>query len=708
MAAKTKTTTSKTAKTRTKTVKASATAKASGPRKSANPLLGRWKRGPLDLPPFGQFSAADFPAAFREGMKRHAADIAAITRNEKKPTFANTIVPLEKAGDMLERTASLFWNLVGADSTDDLRRLESEWAPKLAAHSTRMMLDPKLFKRIEAVWEKRDSATLDAEQRRVVDLHYRSFVRAGAQLGRKEKARVGAINERLASLVATFMQNVLKDEQSWRMELAEKDLDGLPDNLRAAARRAADDAGLPDKYVITAARSSVEGFLTFSSRRDLREKAFRAWTARGANGGETDNTKILAEVVQLRADYARLLGYENFAAYTLDDAMAKTPAAVHDLLQRMWTPALAAAMRERDALQEEAKAEGAKGKIAAWDWRFYAEKVRRKRFDFDESALRPYLELDYMIEAAFDCATKLFGLRFTELKDAPRYHPDVRVWKVTKRGGDVVGLFLGDYFARPSKRSGAWMSAFRSQNGLEKVRPIIVNVLNFARAGDGEPVLLSWDDARTLFHEFGHALHGLLSDVTYPSIAGTAVSRDFVELPSQLYEHWLDQKEVLRGFARHWKTAEPIPDSLIRKLKAARNFNQGFATVEYLSSALVDMKLFEADAGDLDMIAFEKATLAEIGMPDEIVMRHRLPHFMHIVGGYGAAYYSYLWSEVMDADAFEAFIEAGSPFDRKMAKKLQTHIYAAGNRSDPEEAWRAFRGRPPRVEGLLKKRGLAA
>jgi peptidyl-dipeptidase Dcp len=504
------------------------------------------------------------------------------------------------------------------------------------------------------------------------------------------------------------LQNVLKDEQSWRLVLdGEADLAGLPASVRAAAARAASDLGLEGQHVVTLARSSVEAFLQFSARRDLREEAFRAWVRRGEMGGDTDNCGIVAETVALRAELARLLGYQTFAAYSLAETMANTPTAVRRLLDEVWPRAVARAGDERTALQALVEVEGGNFELAPWDWRFYAEKQRKARYDLDDAEIRPYLQLDNVIEAAFDCASRLFGLRFRELSGLPSYHPDVRAWEVTDASGRHVGLFLGDYFARPSKRSGAWMSALRGQHKLDgEVRPIIVNVMNFARGAEGAPTLLSFDDARTLFHEFGHGLHGLLSDVTYPSISGTNVVRDFVELPSQLYEHWFMRPEVLERFALHGETGAPMPAPLVKRLEAARHFNQGFATVEYMACAYLDMALHELTEREaLDVSAFERTTLERLGMPREIVPRHRLPHFLHIMGGYAAGYYSYLWSEVMDADAFAAFEEAGDVFDAETARRLEQHIYAAGNRRDPLEAYVAFRGRPPRIGALLRKRG---
>lgn len=678
--------------------------------KSANPLMARWG-GPYKLPPFEKIETRHFKPALEAALRAHMREIEAIVKNPAKPSFANTIVALEKSGKDLNRIAAVFHNLEATDSTPEMQELAREMSPRFAAHETRILLDKRLFKRVDQLNQNRDALKLTEEERRVLERHHLGFVRAGAKLSAQAKARVKEINARLASLVTQFMQNVLKDEQSWQLVLnGDRDCAGLPEPLRAAAERAAADKGLAGKALITLQRSSVEGFLTFSSRRDLREQAFKAWIARGANGGGTDNRGIVAEVVALRAEHARLMGFKSFADFNLEDTMAKRPAAVDELLRSVWPKALVRAQEERDALAAEARREGGNFTVAPWDWRYYAERVRKAKFDLDESEIRPYLQLDKMIAAAFDCATRLFGLTFKELKDAPKYHPDVRVWEVQDKSGQHVGIFYGDYFARSSKRSGAWMSNFRTQHRLGQGQsPVIINVLNFVKGAPGAPVLLSFDDARTLFHEFGHGLHGLLSNVTYPSISGTAVATDFVELPSQLYEHWLSTPDVLKRYALHYETGEPMPDPLRQRLKSAANFNQGFATVEYTASALVDMALYACEDGSIfDVEKFEADALKRLGMPDEIVMRHRLPHFMHIIGGYAAGYYSYMWSEVMDADAFAAFEETGDVFDQKTAGKLKEFIYSAGNRRDPHEAYLAFRGRPPKIEGLLKKRGLAA
>ncbi len=684
-------------------------AKRSTAKTSSNPLLQPW-RTLFGIAPFNKIETEHFEPALKTAFTSHRREIAAIANNPAKPTFANTILAMEKSGRELERVARVFSNLEATDCTEELASVARTMSPRFAAHESAILLDSKLFRRVDDLYARRDTLDLDPEALRLLERTHLNFVRAGAELKPAGRKRVGAIKERLASLVTQFMQNVLKDEQTWHLVLiGERDLAGLPDGFRASAARAAEERGLTGKHVITLARSSVEGFLTFSARKDLREEAFNAWVCRGANGGDTDNRGILAEVVSLRQEYANLLGYDTFAEFALSDTMAKTPAAVNQLLGEVWGYALRKVGEEKEALAAAARADGTNTAIAAADWRYYAEKVRKQRYDLDEAELRPYLQLDQIIVAAFDCANRLFGLSFTALDDLPRYHPDVRAWEVTNRRGEHVGLFLGDYFARPSKRSGAWMSSFRGQHKLGKgSRPIIVNVMNFAKGAEGEPALLSFDDARTLFHEFGHGLHGLLSDVTYPSLWGTSVSRDFVELPSQLYEHWLAQPDVLTRFARHYKTGKPMPARLLKKLKAARNFNQGFATVEFTASALADMKLYAATPPPADVDKFEAEVLGDIEMPAEIVMRHRLPHFMHIVSGYAAGYYSYMWSEVMDADAFAAFEEAGDIFDRKTADRLKRYIYSAGNMRDPEAAYVKFRGRPPAVEGLLKNRGFVS
>jgi peptidyl-dipeptidase Dcp len=672
-----------------------------------NPLLLPWS-GPYGLPPFESIRPDQFSPAFTTALAEQQAEIAAIAESPEAPTFANTVEALERSGIALKRVGGVFFNLAGSHTNDAIQAVEREMAPVLAKHRNSIFMNEALFRRVDALYNERENLGLTAEQARVLERYHTIFVRAGAQLAPDEKKRLAAVTERLASLGTQFSQNVLADEKSYRLVLeTEEDLAGLPSFLREAAAQAAEEAGLKGKYVITLSRSSIEPFLQFSSRRDLREQAFKAWAARGDNGNATDNKAIIAEMVALRAERAKLLGDD----FKLADTMAKTPDAVLALLNEVWTPARSRAQTERDALQAQAQMRGDNIEIAPWDWRYYADQVRMARHNLDEATIKPYFQLDRIIDAAFDTAHRLFGLTFRELQDFPRYHPDIRAWQVTDDEGAPVGIFIGDYFARGSKRSGAWMSAFRSQERLTgDIRPIIVNVMNFAKAAPGEPSLLSFDDARTLFHEFGHALHGLLSNVTYPLLAGTSVSTDFVELPSQLYEHWLSQPEILRRYATHYRTGEPIPEALLKRLMAARNFNQGFSTVEYLASAFVDIDLHRRKhSGELDVSAFEKESLERIGMPREIIMRHRTPHFAHVFSGdgYSSGYYSYLWSEVLDADAFTAFEETGDAFNRDMADKLKRFIYSAGNLRDPAEAYRAFRGRLPTPDALLVKRGLA-
>ena len=675
---------------------------------SANPLLAAWI-GPYEIPPFGEIQAVHFKPAFDTALARHNEEIAGIADNPAKPTFANTIDALESAGEPLKRVAAVFWNRTGAHTDDAIQAIEREMAPRMAAHSSAISSNAALFKRVEQLYRQRAQMKLTAEQARVLDRTRRSFIRAGAKLDETGKTRMGEIKQRLAGLGTAFGQNILADEKSFELALpTTSDRAGLPDFLVAAAASAARERGSKASHVVTLSRSLIEPFLTFCDRRDLREIAWKAWIKRGDNGGATDNWGNVAETLRLRGEQSKMLGYDSYAAYKLDDTMAKTPAAVRKLLERVWKPARAKALAERNMLQAQAAKEGANIAIEPWDWRYYADKVRRAEFALDEAEIKPYLSLDNMLAAALTTAERLFGLKFCEVHGLKLLHPDVRAFEVADAKGQHLGLFLGDYFARPSKRSGAWMSAYRGQRKLGgNVRPIIANTCNFARAPDGQPSLLSLDDARTLFHEFGHALHGLLSNVRYPSLAGTAVARDFVELPSQLYEHWLGVPDLMAEFARHHETGEPMPRALIGRIKAAGTFNQGFATTEFLASAIVDMDFHAAPAG-ADPKKIEAETLARIGLPREIVMRHRTPHFAHVFSGdgYSAGYYSYLWSAVLDADAFAAFEETGNVFNKKVATRLRKFVYAAGASREEKEAYIGFRGKLPSVDGLLKVRGL--
>ena len=677
---------------------------------TSNPLLAPWT-GEFQVPPFSEIAPEHFEPAFEQAMAEHDREIAAIIANPQVPDFENTIAALELSGHALARTADVFFALSGAHTNDAIMAVEREISPRLAAHHNAIYLNGDLFRRVEAVMQKAASMSLTDEQARVLERYHTAFRRAGAHLDAAAKKRLAEIGQRLATLGTSFSQNVLADERDTYLVLeSEADLAGLPDFLRTAMREAAEARGLAGKHVVTLSRSIVEPFLQYSSRRDLREKAFRLWMTRGDNNNATDNKAIIAETVALRAERAKLLGFRTYADFRLDDSMARTPARVRDLLGEVWPRALKRALADRDALQELVRAEGSNFKIAPWDWRYYAEKLRKKLHDVDEAATKPYFQLDKIIDAAFDTAHRLFGLQFKPLRNVPVWHPDVRVWDVTDAKGQHVALFFGDYFARPSKHSGAWMTALREQEKLRgNIRPLIINVMNFAKGAEGEPTLLSFDDARTLFHEFGHALHGLLSDVTYPTISGTNVDTDFVELPSQLYEHWLEQPDVLRRFAVHYRTGEPIPEELLSRLLKARTFNQGCTTLEYVSSALVDLEFHSLEKVDgLDVTEFERKTLDKLGMPDEIVMRHRSPHFQHIFAGahYSSAYYSYMWSEVLDADAFRAFEEKGDIFDKATAAKLRDNIYAAGGRRRSDDAYIGFRGRLPSVDALLARRGL--
>ncbi len=669
-----------------------------------NPLLADWDT-PYGLPPFDEISDDDFAPAVTEALAHSRANIAAITENSDAPDFDNTIVALERADELLSRVLGAFYNVAGADSNAKREELQREFAPMLSAYGSEITENKALFARVDAVWQKRDALDLTDEQKRVLMLTRRGFVRSGARLEGDEAKRLREVKSRLSVLGTSFTQNLLADERSWFMPLGDDDLAGLPEFVIATARAAGEEKGAGGP-VVTLSRSLIVPFLQFSDRRDLREKAYEAWGARGANGGKTDNRAIAAETLKLREERANLLGYDTFSDFKLETEMAGTPQAVRDLLMNVWAPAKLAAEADADALTKMLHADGFDGPLEPWDWRYYSEKRRKELHDLDEAELKPYLQLDRMIEAAFACANRLFGLEFTPAK-GPIYHPDVRLWDVT-RDGEHVALFIGDYFARGSKRSGAWCSAMRSQSRVaDDVRPLVVNVCNFAKPSEGQPALLSYDDARTLFHEFGHALHQMLSDVTYESISGTSVARDFVELPSQLYEHWLEVPEVLAEFATHAETGEAMPKALLDKVLGAATYDMGFQTVEYVASALVDLGFHDGPA-PADPMQRQAEILEEIGMPHAIRMRHATPHFAHVFAGdgYSSGYYSYMWSEVMDADAFAAFEEAGDPFDPATAKRLEQTVLSSGGSVDAAELYTAFRGRLPGVDALLKGRGL--
>ena len=670
-----------------------------------NPFFEDWT-APFGAPPLDKIAPGHFVPAYDRALAEHSAEVAAIAENGAPPSFDNTVLALEKSGKLLTRIEGVFGNLTSAATNEALQAIELEMAPRLSAHWSAILMHPVLFARLDELYRKRAGLGLDAESLKVLERYHLDFVRAGAQLNAPGRERLAAIGQRLAVLGTQFCQNVLGEEEDWSLPLSEAQMAGVPQAVRDAAAATAASLKLDAPFAVTLSRSSAEPFLQFADDRGLREQLWRAWTARGDKDNTRNNEALITEMLALRAERATLLGYENFAAFKLADSMAGTPQKARALLEEVWEPARNRALQERDALQGLIARQGANFRLAPWDWRYYAEKLRQEKYDFDAEQLQPYFQLSNLIEAAFFTAQKLFGLTFRERNDIPVYHPDVRVWEV-RREDRAIGLFYGDYFARPGKQSGAWMSSFRDQHRLDgDVLPIITNNSNFSKS---DPCLLSFDDAVTLFHEMGHALHGLLSKVRFPRLSGTNVARDFVELPSQLFEHWLEEPAVLERFARHHQTGEPIPKALLEKLLAARNYGQGFATVEFLASALIDMDFHTLPPGG-DPKAAQAATLARIGMPEEIAPRHGAPHFTHVFGGdgYAAGYYAYLWSEVLDADGFKAFEETKNPFDPATAQRLYQFIYSAGGTRDFAAAYRDFRGRDPKVEALLEGRGLLA
>jgi peptidyl-dipeptidase Dcp len=678
---------------------------------SPNPLLRPWEGPSGGVPPFDRVRVADFEPALEAGMADQLARIETIADRAEPATFANTTAEIERAGRVFERVRAVY-DVFGSDLNDDaMQEVERRMAPRLAAFADRIVQNERLFARVAAVYETRETAGLTPEQQRLAWLHYTDLVRAGARLDAVKKKRLAAINEELAGLFTAFAQNVLADEESQAVFLeAAADLAGCPEAVRAAAAAAAGERGRAG-FAIVNTRSSVEPFLTYADRRDLRERVWRMFVGRGAGGDATDNHATIAKVLALRAERARLLGFPTHAHWRLEDSMAKTPARAVELMEAVWKPAVARVRAEVADMQALADAEGAGLRIEPWDYRYYAEKVRKAKYDLDEAEITPYLQLDNLREGLFFTAGRLFGLAFRPVdpREVPVYHPNVRVWEVQDRGGRLLGLFYFDPFARKGKRSGAWMTAYRAQERFDGAVPTLVaNNCNFSKPAAG-PALLSWDDATTLFHEFGHALHGLCSRVEYPSLAGTSVARDFVEFPSQVLEHWLATPEVLDRFALHHETGAPMPRALVAKIEKAKRFNEGFRTVEFLASALVDMRLHLAADGVADPAAFERDTLAALGMPREIVMRHRTPQFLHVFAddGYSAGYYSYLWADVITADAWEAFTEAGGPWDEAVAGRLLEHVFQVGNTVPPEEGYRKFRGRDPAVDALMRKRGFA-
>ncbi len=677
-----------------------------------NPLLAKWE-GPFGgVPPFDRVQVALFKPALETAMAEQLEETNRIANNPAPPDFENTIAALERTGHTLDRVSTLYGIWAGTMATPEFQAVQREMAPRLAAFSDQITQNEALFKRIDAVYNSPAKARLNPEQQRLLWLYYTNFVRAGARLSPEAKKRLSEINQQLAGLFTRFSQNVLAEETDQFIALkSEDELAGLPQSVRDAAAAAAEQKKQPGTWVIINTRSSIDPFLTYSDRRDLREKAWRMFVNRGDNGGEHDNNAIITDILQLRAERAKLLGYPTHAHWRLENSMAKTPERAMELMEAVWKPAVARVHEEVADMQALADKEGAKIKIEPWDYRYYMEKVRKAKYDLDQNQIKPYLQLEKLREGIFWVAGELFNFNFTPVTNVPVAHPDIRVWEVTdKTTKRHIGLWYFDPYARAGKRSGAWMNAYRTQEKIDgEITTIVSNNANFVKGKPGEPVLISWDDATTMFLEFGHALHGLNSNVTYPSLSGTAVPRDYVEFPSQLMEHWLSTPEVLQRFALHYQTGKPIPPELVDKIKRSATFNQGFATVEYLAAALVDMKLHLAGDKKIDPDAFEREALAQLGMPKEIVLRHRLPHFLHIFSSdsYSAGYYSYLWSDVITADAFGAFMEGKGPYDRAVAERLRKFVFSVGNTVDPADAYRSFRGRDPKIDALMKKRGFA-
>lgn len=665
---------------------------------------------PFSAPPFEEIKNEHFTPAFQRGIEAQLATVTALVENAEPPTFENTIERLERSGPLLDRVSAVFFNLTSAHTNDELQALAKEINPRLAKHRDDIFLNERLFARVQAVFDGRDGLDLTPEQRMLLDETHRAFVRGGANLAADKKARFREINEQLSLFSTQFGDNLLKQTNAIALLIEdEQDLAGLPPSVRDAAAGTATAQGHPGKWGFTLQRTSWTPFLQFSQRRDLREKLYTAYMNLCSRGDDFDNRDLAARMAALRVERAELLGYPTHADFVLEKNMAETPARVNELLDKLWKPALASAQRERDELQALVEREGGDFQLAAWDWWFYAERLRKAKYDFDEQAVRPYFELDRVTQAAFDVAGKLWGVTFAPRADVPVYHPDVKAYEVQDRDGSLLALFYVDFFTRESKRGGAWMSSYRKQwkeNGAN-IRPLVVNVCNFSKPPEGQPALLSLDEANTLFHEFGHAVHGILANGTYASLSGTSVPRDFVEFPSQMMENWALAPEFLPTYARHHETGEPIPAELVRKLEQAKKFNQGFATTEYLAASLLDMNWHTLrDNTAQDPLAFEARVLERIGLIPQIIPRYRTPYFAHIFsGGYSAGYYSYIWAEVLDADAFEAFREKGL-FHPELARSYRENILERGNSEPPMELYRRFRGADPKIEPLLKRRGL--
>ena len=685
-----------------------------------NPFFQEWNT-PYEVPPFLDIKDEHYMPAYEQGMKENLEEIDVIVNNPEAPTFANTIEELERTGQLLSKVGRVFSNLASSNTNPKLQELQRELSPMLSAHYDKISLNEGLFNRVDAIWQNRENLDLTKEQTKLLNDTRKGFVRSGALLSEDQKERISEINSKISGLSTSFGQNLLAETNGFELILEASDLEGLSDGVIAAAADAASqkmDAAesdeekdkYKDKYVFTPHRSSMYPFLTESTRRDLREKLYNSYVMRGDNNNDTDNKEIAAQIAKLRAERAQIMGYKTHAHFILDDNMLKTPEEVYDLLYKLWKPAVKRAKVEVADMQAVADSEGHDFKVAAWDWWHYSEKVRKEKYDLDESAIKPYLSLDNVLQGVFNTTNKLWGLNFTEIFDIDLYHPDARIWEVTDKDGSHLGIFIGDYFTRSNKRGGAWMSSFKGQSNLDgRERPIVVNVCNFPAPVGDDPALLSFDNVVTLFHEFGHAMHGTLTDVKYGSMAGTSGPRDFIELPSQLLEHWASEPQVLKSFATHYETGEPIPDELIEKLLNASKFNQGFINTEYLAASLLDMDWHTISADDelKDANKFESKSMKKVGLIGEIAPRYRTTYFAHIFsGGYSSGYYSYVHAAVLDSDAFEAFKEAGDVFDPDLSSKLRSSIYSMGSTEEAMDLFVEFRGRKPVIEPLLKVRGL--
>ncbi|HEX9972819.1 MAG TPA: M3 family metallopeptidase [bacterium] len=674
-----------------------------------NPFFTEWKT-PFETPPFDKIKEDHYLPAFEEGMKQHQQEIQTIVGSTETPTFENTVVALDNSGALLTKISNVFDNMKSANTNDSLQSIAKGLAPILSKHQDDILLNEKLFQKIKAIYQQKTQLELNAEQNMLLEKYYKDFVRGGADLDEEKKAELRKINEELSVLSLQFGDNVLKEDNSFELVIEqEADLAGLPDNAKIAAAEAAKERGKDGKWMFTLHKPSLIPFLQYSELRDLREKMFKAYINRGDNNNEFDNKKILSKIVALRVRKANLLGYKSHADFVLEENMAKTPDAVYNLLNQLWAPAINMAKVEANEMQSMIADEGINFKLEPWDWWFYAEKVKKAKYDLDEEMLRPYFKLENVIDGVFMVANKLYGITFNERKDIPIYHPDVKVFEVKEADGTHIAILYADYFPRASKRGGAWMSEYRQQYKLngKMITPVICNIGNFSKPTADTPSLLSYEEVATLFHEFGHALHGLLSNCSYQRLAGTNVARDFVELPSQIMENWASEPEVLKMYAKHFETGEPIPDDLIQKIKNSSKFNQGFTTVEYLAASFLDMDWHTlAESKEIDPIAFENQSMNKIGLIPEIVVRYCSPYFRHIfAGGYSAGYYSYIWAEVLDADAFQAFKET-SLFDQKTAKAFRENILAKGGTEDPMALYKRFRGAEPKIDALLEKRGL--